>query len=71
MPPRPGGVTYAVLSFNMSIDKQPPVRLAIRNFAGTRAVWHALDADPVSVPVANGVVTLPSVGPWSGGWLEL
>ena len=65
------GTVKTVLSFNMSIDRQPPVRLAIKGFTGTRAIWHALDAAPVVVPVANGLVTLPSVGPWSGGWLEL
>lgn len=65
------GTVKTVLSFNMSIDRQPPVRLAIKGFVGSRAVWHALDGDSVDVSVSDGVATLPSVGPWSGGWLEL
>ena len=61
---------------NTTIDANDPVRFRLRGVPATctQAVWRALDAQLVAVPVrrdgADAVVTVPSLAAWSAGWLK-
>ena len=72
---RKDGSLASVVFVNATIDKTSPVRLRLRGVpvGATKAIWSALDADDVSLPLSrvgsDATVVLPPVPAWTGGYL--
>ena len=72
---RADGTLASVVFVNASIGVTAPVRLRLRGVqAGvTKAIWSALDADDVSLPLSRSgsdtTAVLPPVPAWTGGYL--
>ena len=72
---KPDGTLATVAVVNTTIGESAPTRWALRGVPADveKAVWHALDGQPVDCPIVRtcGVttVTVPSLGGWSAGWL--
>lgn len=65
-----------MVMLNARIDRQESVRVRIKNFPSTKAVWWALGEDPVELEVQHGKgwektceVVLPEIDAWSAGVL--
>jgi hypothetical protein len=70
------GALRTVALVNIRIDGQGPVSLVLRGVPdGAKAVWRELRRAPVEVPLCwdGGSVraTVPSIGAWNGGYLDL
>ena len=72
---RADGTLVSVVFVNAAIDVADPVRLRFRGVPASakKAVWSAIDAEDVPLPVvrdgADAVVTLPPVPAWYGGYV--
>ena len=72
---RKDGSLASVVFVNATIDKTSPVRLRLRGVpaGATKAIWSALDAADVSLPLSrsgsDATVVLPPVPAWTGGYL--
>ena len=72
---RKDGSLASVVFVNATIDRTSPVRLRLRGVpaGATKAIWSALDADDVSLPLSrsgsDATVVLPPVPAWTGGYL--
>ena len=74
---KPDGTLVTVAVVNTTIGESAPTRFAIRGVPPhvEKAVWHPLDGRPVDCALVRkdgtAVVTIPSLGGWSAGWLDL
>ena len=72
---RADGTLASVVFVNASIGATSPVRLRLRGVPAwaARAIWSALDADDVALPLSRSgtdtTVELPPVPAWTGGYL--
>ena len=68
------GALRSVALMNLRIVEQGPVRILLRGVppAWKGVVWHEMRREPVRLEFerAGGetYVTIPSVGPWNGGY---
>lgn len=83
----PDGALRTVMLLNARIDAQRPIALRLRNLAVSgeahrnaqtpprTAVWRAIGEPPATLALRRDgtdlVATIPSIGAWSAGWLEL
>ncbi len=69
----PDGELRAVFVLNPTIDELPPLRLRLRGTGSSRAAWLRPEADSRELTLDSApdgpLVTLPSLPPWSAGWL--
>lgn len=73
---RKDGAFASMVMLNARIDRQEPVRVKLRNFPSTKAVWWPLWGEPSELEVRHAAgwgkaceVTLPEIGAWSAGVL--
>ncbi len=71
------GALCSVALLNVRIDVQGPIELRLRGVPKTadKAVWHELRKPPVEIPLRRSFgcayATIPQIGAWNAGWLEL
>ena len=70
------GTLRTVAILNNRIDAQEQVELVLRGVPnGAKAVWRELRRQPVEVPLvregSSVRATIPSIGAWNAGWLEM